>query len=258
MLMKKTNYSRLICFLLWIVSLSGNIHGQLPEDFVKKYNRFIELNVGVHALNVQNRALFYVGSQIQENYYNDNYRWNSSVALHFGTINQQDTSRLKKYMLYSITGFEWSNKSAVLTVQNNQSSEVLIRTDHQITLPFVLGIRSPIKYNTIKNGFYRVVDLRFGATFGISAFNSSRSTASVSRSFDFVPFHLVRLGWRTDVGLSFLNMNGHGHRFGFQVNADLTSMRFINISNSKLPFYYSLGLNYNIINSYKNKLRIKK
>ncbi|MCX6351758.1 MAG: hypothetical protein NTX03_07840 [Bacteroidetes bacterium] len=119
-------------------------------------------------------------------------------------------------------------------------------------IPIMYGFRMPLNYNTVKNGFYRAIQLHVGVYGSSNIGESLGDKRDIDVGFNKDIFNTLHSGFITEISFTAFNQRGHGHLLGLRTSADFTKpILFKKNQNEIYPVYYSIGLFYNILNSYK-------
>lgn len=119
-------------------------------------------------------------------------------------------------------------------------------TESNLTIPFMIGIRLPVQYNSPDDKFYKAVNMNIGAyvsfPFGPTLAEPGDRWAKSDDFFgDYIKFGLI-----AEIEFTALNAKGKGHRFGFRTMTDFRDVIKLDEQSGIRPAYVSMGVYYNI------------
>ncbi len=213
-------------------------------DPVLKFKHFMEEGLSVNYCRV---------NTTQINYHNGLYTfeqgkssWQSSdIAINFGWIKK--TSDNKTLVLFK-TGINMVNRAADL---KDSTGKQLNYSLGSIQIPVMMGFRLPLRYNTIKNGFFRAIEWCYGPYIGFSVWEKLDSRNNYDSRGNFVLGNYIRMGLVSTLCFTSLNEKGRGHKIGLRANVDFTSL--LNNSenhNAIHPAFLTAGIYYNLFNKF--------
>lgn len=142
------------------------------------------------------------------------------------------------------TGLLFNSYYTNLT-DNNGANYYFSEAD--ISLAFLVGTHLPIKYNSVKDKFFKAIDMNFGMYMGtpfIEHFTLEEN--KYSEEGQYWGFNYMKFGLIAEIEYSAITKNGYGHRIGLRTMVDLNSIwKFKNSESGIYPSFTSIGIFYN-------------
>ncbi len=121
-----------------------------------------------------------------------------------------------------------------------------------IQIPVMFGFRSPLQYNTIKKNLFRAIEIHAGFYAATPIMQKMDDPNNLDASAASLNANYLKFGFMGDITFTALDSKGHGHKFGLRASNDFNSIvKFKETPHQLYPYYYTIGLFYNITNRYQ-------
>lgn len=244
--MKTTSKACAIYFAVLLMIQTLNAQENMPADPLLKFKNFYEIGLGLNASRVNTNHTEFNTSNGQYNFQKNSYLPNLDASLNYGwLLHQQDGS-----ITWTLkTGLNVLSRNANLT--NSYGANLRLYTGY-MQIPIQIGFRSPLKYNTFKNNLYRAFEFNTGVYAALPSLQKLDDPNNVDTKAKTIPPNYLKFGLIGEVLFTAFDSKGHGHKFGIRVSSDFTAIaKFADTPNELYPYYYSIGIFYNIMNKYK-------
>jgi len=244
--MKKISKIWTICFGALLMTQTLIAQESMPVDPILKFKNFYEIGLGINATRVNTNHTEFNTSRGPYNFQKNSYLPNLDASLNYGWLFHQEDGSTTWTLK---TGLNVLSRSADLT--NSEGANLRLYTSY-MQIPIQIGFRSPLKYNTFKNNLYRAFEFNAGVYVALPSLQKLDDPNNVDTRAATIPPNYLKFGLISEVLFTALDSKGHGHKFGIRVSSDFTAMaKFADTPNELYPYYYSIGIFYNIMNKYK-------
>jgi flagellar hook protein FlgE len=235
--------------LILVLSLTAfNVIAQenLPTDPLLNFKKFYEIGLSVNGTRVNTNHTEFNTSNGQFKFEKNNYLPNIDGSFNYGWL-FKDKENSSVWSLK--TGINIVNRNANLT--DSVNSNLRLYTGY-LQLPILFGFRSPLRYNTVKNNFYRAFEINAGVYAATPLMQKLDNPDNLDASGENLPSNYIKIGIIGEIVFTALDSKGHGHKFGIRASNDFpTILKLKETPNELYPYYYTIGLFYNITNIYK-------
>ena len=240
--MKKT--ITLLTGLVLLFNLALQAQDTLTKDPLLKFSKFYEVNLATSLTRVNTNHTVFNTDNGTYTFMKNNYTPALEGGLMFGMVlsdKDDDVWMIK-------TGMQFLTRNANLIDTNR--NDLQLSTGY-LQIPILAGIRLPLQHHKERNGYYRAVDVYVGPYMSAPMFQKLDSKDNVDSEMEAEFFSYLRFGFMSEIMFTSLNQRGNGHKFGIRASSDFTYVHEFKETDTQLyPYYYSIGVFYNLINLY--------
>jgi len=241
---RKIKISILFILCLGMTSVKGQ--ETITKDPLLQFKKFYEIGFAVNATRVNTKYTEFKTDNGNFSFVKNKYLPNFDGYLNCGWLLKNKGGNP---IMTIKTGLNFINRNADLkdSLMNN-----LRFYSGYIQIPIQYGFRFPMQYNTVKYNLFRAIEFNVGLYGSIPIFEKLDSKDNIDAAGTNLFGNYVRFGITGELVFTALNEKGHGHKFGIKVSKDFTTILKLKDSKFDLyPFYYTIGLFYNLTNIYK-------
>ena len=244
--MKNRNRTLAIIFGLSLVISHVNGQETIQTDPIRNFKNFYEIGISMNGTRVNTNHTQFNTSNGTFDFRKNNYLPTLDASFNYGWL-------LKDKEGKSI----WTLKTGVNVLSRNANLVDSIGNDLRLStiymqIPVQFGFRIPLKYNTVKNNFFRAIEVNAGVYVASPVYQKLDHPDNLDSDGEALGFNYYRFGFIGEVVFTTLDSKGHGHKFGIRVSNDFTSIAKVNETDTELyPYYYTIGIFYNFMNRYK-------
>lgn len=218
------------------------------QDPLLKFDRFGEMSLAFNATRVNTNNTEFSTSNGDYTFKKNDFLPSVDFNVNFGWL-------LNKNGIHGIssikTGLNFTTRSADLLDQNGNSLRL---STNYLVLPVQYSIRKPLTFNTVKNNLFRAMEYSAGFYVSSPFYQKLDHPDNIDSQGNYTWFNYLKFGFIAEVAFTSLNEDGNGHKFGFRVSSDFTSItRFSDTENELYPYFVNIGVFYNISNDYFKK-----
>jgi hypothetical protein len=244
--MKKKNKTLTIVIALSMTFLQEKAQENIPADPLLNFKNFYEIGISANGTRVNTNHTYFSTSNGKYTFRKNHYLPVIDASFNYGWLLKDKENGA----IWSLkTGINMLNRNANLT--DSSGSRLRLNTGY-LQVPVQFGFRAPLKYNTIKNNFYRAFEINAGLYAAAPFTQKLDNPDNVDAGGKMLPVNYLKFGVIGEIVFTALDNKGHGHKFGIRVHNDFTTIAILKETEHQLyPYYYTLGLFYNITNRYK-------
>jgi hypothetical protein len=244
--MKKKNKTLTIILGFSLTAFNVTAQENLQTDPLLNYKNFYEIGLSVNGTRVNTNHTVFNTSKGQYNFQKNNYLPTIDASFNYGWL-FKDKENNSIWTLK--TGINMLSRTANLT--DSVGSNLRLYTGY-LQIPIQFGFRSPLKYNTVKNNFYRAIEINAGVYAATPITQKLDNPDNLDAGGKTLPTNYFKFGFIGEVVFTALDSKGHGHKFGIKVSNDFpTILKVKETPNELYPYYSTIGIFYNIMNIYK-------
>jgi hypothetical protein len=244
--MKKKNKTWTIIFGLFFMALNVTAQENFPTDPLMNFKNFYEIGIFAGGTRVNTNYTVFNTSNGQYNFQKNNYLPIIDASFNYGWLFKLNDS---SHIWTLKTGVNVLNRNANLI--DSLGSNLRLNTGY-LQIPIQYGFRSPLKYNTVKNNLYRAFEFNAGVYAATPVMQKLDNPDNLDASGEVLPTNYFKFGFIGEIVFTALDSKGQGHKFGLRVSSDFPTILKINETPNELyPYYYTIGLFYNLTNRYK-------
>jgi len=240
----KIKISTLFILCLGMTSVKGQ--ETITKDPLLQFKKFSEIGIAVNATRVNTNYTEFKTDNGNYSFEKTKYLPTIDACFNYGWLLKD---KEENSIMTIKTGLNLISRNADLkdSLMNN-----LRFSSGYIQIPIQFGFRTPLKYNTVKNNLFRAFEFNAGLYGAIPILEKLDARDNIDASGTSLFGNYVRFGFLGEIVFSALNEKGQGHKFGIRASRDFNSILKIKDTKSDLyPYYYTIGLFYNITNTYK-------
>ena len=229
--MKKT--SLILTFSLFSILVFSQ---DTLTDSLNNIKSFSTLDMGIYLQNAKYNHVQFGDYTLDEGVYSPTIHsalfWNSVVAM-----KDQPLFLTKAGLLFNSYSTNLSDKQG----NNYYLSQA------ELALSFMIGTHLPVKYNDIRDKFFKSVNLNLGLYMGTPWYEYfAHSEDKYKGQSQYFKFDYMKFGVVADIEYSMINESGYGHRIGLRTMIDFNSIwKFKNNETGIYPCFASVGVYYN-------------
>jgi hypothetical protein len=244
--MKMKNKTLIIILGISLVSFNVKAQESLTTDPLLNFKNFYEIGISANGTRVNTNHTVFNTLNGKYSFQKNNYLPTIDASFNYGWLfKDKESSRILTFK----TGVNLLSRNANLT--DSIGSNLRLTTGY-LQIPFQFGYRGPIKYNTVKNNLYRAFEFNAGVYAATPIMQKLDNPDNLNAGGEALPSNYFKFGFIGEVIFTALDSRGHGHKFGVRVSNDFTTIAKIKETPNELyPYYYTIGLFYNISNRYK-------
>jgi hypothetical protein len=245
--MKNKNLT--IIFGLLLLAFNLNAQDNLTADPLLNFKNFFEIGLSANGTRVNTNHTVFNSSNGKYQFQKNNFLPTIDASFNYGWLFKDKGSSIWTLK----TGINLLSRNANLTYESPiLGNQELRLTTGYLQIPIQFGFRSPLKYNTFKNNFYRAIEFNAGVYAATPITQKLDSPDNLDAGGKTLPTNYFKFGLIGEVVFTALDSKGHGHKFGIKVSNDFPIIFKVKETPSGLyPYYYTVGLFYNITNLYK-------
>jgi hypothetical protein len=238
------NWMRCIVFLCFSASLSAQTLSF--TDPISSFNKYSEFGIAVNATRVNTNYTEFQTEKNQYSFLKNNYLRTVDFTFSRGYI-----LKGKNNQLYTVkSGLNLLSRKADLI---DTIGDRFRLSTYYFEVPIQIGFRTPLKYNTLKNNFYRAIEGNIGLYLATPFFKTQKLDHPDNLDSKFSSFrdNYFRFGFKGEMMLTALNSLGKGHKIGLRYSQDFTTiLKQYNTEYELYPFYINVGVFYVFANKY--------
>ncbi len=244
--MKKVNKVLAIILVVLWTTWQVKAQGNIPADPLLSFKSFYEVGLSVNGTRVNTNHTVFNTSNGQFNFKKNNFLLNIDGSINFGWLFKgKESSEIWTLK----TGINILSRNANLT--DSHGTNLRLSTGY-LQIPVQFGFRSPLKYNTIKNNLFRASEFNAGVYAAAPTVQKLDNPDNLDAGAEALVANYFKFGMIAEIVFTALDNRGHGHKFGIRVSNDFATIAKIKETPNELyPYYYTLGIFYNVVNSYK-------
>lgn len=244
--MKKKNKTWTIIFGISLTAFNVTAQENLTADPLMNFKNFYEIGLSANGTRVNTNHTVFNTSNGQYNFNKNNYLPTIDASINYGWLFKNKESS----GIWTLkTGINILSRNANLT--DGLGSNQRLNTGY-LQIPIQFGFRSPLKYNTVKNNLYRAFEFNAGVYAATPVMQKLDNPVNLDASGEALPINYFKFGFIGEIVFTALDSKGHGHKFGLRVSSDFpTILKIKETPNELYPYYYTIGLFYNLTNRYK-------
>jgi hypothetical protein len=244
--MKIRNTSAAIFFCLIMTGFSALAQENAMTDPILKFKNGYEIGLSANGTRVNTNYTHFETTHglydFKKNHYLPGMDATFNYSWLFKSKDESDIWIIK-------SGVNLVNRSADVT--NALGATQRLSTGY-LQIPIIFGFRSPLQYNTIKNNLFRAFEIHAGFYAATPIMQKLDDPNNIDAAAQSLNANYLKFGFMGDITFTALDSKGHGHKFGIRVSNDFNSIvKFKDTPNQLYPYYYSLGMFYNITNRYR-------
>jgi hypothetical protein len=234
---------------IWLfVQPCGQLSAQeiVPADPLWNFRHFYEIGLSASGVRVNTNYTHFNTPSGVFDFRKNRYLPVLDASFNFGWLLKD---REDEGPIWTVkTGLNILNRNADLRDSNGQTWRL---STSYIQLPVQFGYRIPMNFNTVKNNLYRAFELNAGVYAATPLQQKLDHPDNVDTKPGNAFGNYLRFGFIGEILFTAFNSKGHGHKFGLRVSADMNNLVRLKETPHRLyPYYYSLGIVYNILNRY--------
>lgn len=236
----------IIGLLLTTIQLVAQEDSSKVVDPLSQFKRFSEIGISIGGTRINTEHATFTTSEDETfNFKKNRYLPTVDAAFNFGWL----VKNKENHLLYDIrTGLNIATRNADL--MDEYGNDLRLSTQY-LQIPIEIGYRYPLNYNPMKNGFYRAVEIHFGLYAATPYYQKLDAPKNIDAEGKAFGFNYFKFGVMGEIAFTSLNNEGYGHKFGLKFLTDFTTIaKLKNTKNELYPYYFSVGLFYNIANDY--------
>ncbi|MCC6384090.1 MAG: hypothetical protein LC117_05185 [Bacteroidia bacterium] len=216
------------------------------EDPLAGFKNFFEIGISVSAVRINTEFTRFQTLKGDFEFRKNHYQPSIDADFSFGwLINDKSAPVIWRVN----TGVNLLNRNAELT--DGTGRDLLLSTGY-LQVPLQVGLRSPLKFNTIRNYLFRAFEFSAGLYAATPFMQKLDLKDNLDSKADFLGFNYFKFGLIGEVAFTAFSSSGNGHKAGLRVSLDFATMAKLSETEYQLyPYYYSAGLFYILINEYK-------
>lgn len=214
-------------------------------DPLRNFKTFYELGGSIELTRVNTENTHFSTSNGDYDFRKNNYAPSSTTSINFGWLINDKTSEL----IWTIkTGFNISSK--VANLYDSSGNKLQLFTSY-IQIPLQVGFRVPVQYADNSHHFFHAFEMNFGVYAATPFMQKLDNPNNIDAKGKGLSANNLRFGFIGELVYSAFDKKGHGHKFGLRATQDFTHLTKFKETPSQLyPFYYTVGIFYNISNDY--------
>lgn len=242
------NGRRLLTIILGLTLAICQLKAQeiTQTDPLSNFKNFYEIGIFVGGTRVNTNHTHFNTTNGYYDFNKNNYLPVIDASFNYGWLIKDKESN----GIWTLkTGINLLSRNANLT--DSIGANLRLNTGY-LQIPIQFGFRSPLKYNTVKNNLYRAFEFNAGVYAATPIMQKLDNPDNVDAGSQALPTNYFKFGIIGEVVFTALDSKGHGHKFGIRVSNDFaTIVKIKETPNELYPYYYTIGLFYNITNRYK-------
>lgn len=235
-----------VIFGLSVMALSLTAQENVQTDPILNFKNFYEIGISANATRVNTNHTVFNTSDGQYHFQKNNYLPTIDASFNYGWLFKDKENN-----------FIWTLKTGVNLLSRNANLTDSVGTSLRLNtgylqIPLQFGFRSPLKYNTVKNNFYRAIEVNAGVYAATPITQKLDNPDNIDAVGKNLPTNYFKFGLIGEVVFTALDSKGHGHKFGIRASNDFPTLLKVKDTPSELyPYYYTIGVFYNLTNIYK-------
>jgi hypothetical protein len=244
--MKMITKALTISLVLSLTALNVTAQENLTTDPLLNFKNFYEIGLCANGTRVNTNYTIFNSSKGQYMFQKNNFLPAIDASFNYGWLFKDKESSL----IWTLkTGINILNRNANL--KDSIGSNLRLNTGY-LQIPIQFGFRSPLNYNTVKNNFYRAFEINAGVFVATPIMQKLDNPDNLDAGGVALSANYLKFGFIGEVVFTALDRKGHGHKFGMRVSNDFPSiLKIKKTPNDLYPYYYTIGLFYNLTNKYK-------
>ncbi len=233
--------------IILILILSNIINAQesTKTDPLLNYKHFLEVGLSLDLTRINTNHTMFNNELGKFEFIKNNYLPTFHSSINFGWLIKEKNSN----KLWTIkTGLNFTSKNAELMDESNNKLNL---SSGYIQIPLQFGLRIPLNNNKEKKKSFKAFELNWGVYASTPFSQRLSSIDNLDSKDDFIIANYIRYGAIGEIVFTNLNNKGQGNKFGIRFSKDFTRISKLKNSTTNLyPYYYSIGVFYNIANKY--------